>query len=831
MTNNEAKARVKIDRLLEKAGWRLLDSKKGKANVGLEGNIEIKKSSEYGKDFEKTVNGKADYLLYDAYNCVIAVLEAKSEKKDPLDGKEQAREYAKAQKAPFVILSNGIGHYLWKLKEGCNPESIPSLPTQKDLEYLKSKIEKPPKPLYEESVDKNYIAFTQYSGSLEEINNIDNLDKESRDQFLKKNQLKILRDYQLEAIRALQRDAKKGSRRFLFEMATGTGKTLVSSAVIKLFLKTRNAKRVLFLVDRLELQFQAQASFSKSLKNRFTTAIYNPKKENWKNAEIVISTVQRLFHTYADNFSPFYFDFIISDEAHRSISGGDSRAMFEYFQGYKLGLTATPKDYFKGINAEDIKNIKSFEKRSFLDTYKTFGCANREPTFRYNLEKGIKSKHLIKPSTIDARTKITTDLLDKEGYSIVHKNKDGIDEEEIFHGKDFERRFFNEQTNEAFCKHFIENALRDPFSNEIGKGLIFCVSQKHASKIQRILNKIASEKWPDKYTSNFAIQVTSNIRNAQEIAKNFANNYLNGSGNFLEDYETSKTRICVTVSMMTTGYDCPDILNIGFMKPIFSPISFVQMKGRGTRPYTFQHENEKKFKKEFKIFDYFAVCEYFEKDFNYDKKIPVNVSHDSSSEILTDQSFSEKVIANKADEVIYQKNVKIPNVEILLSEASKIITSDIDIAKPFEEGDEETAIKVLKKKHENKPELFLNLQAISKEKKLDRVINWREFLHKCFKGEFYRFQKKDEKLEEIFKREYMPLEKPTEKLFKQKTFFKLYAGEEKFREIIDQGHFGDLDATNIGCGFSQSDFEQIEDQCLKIIDYINLNIDTDEFKV
>ena len=148
---------------------------------------------------------------------------------------------------------------------------------------------------------------------------------------------------------SLQRAIKDGNDRFLFEMATGTGKTLVSAAIIKLFLRTGNARRILFLVDRLELENQAYKVFRELLSNDFDTVIYKERRDNWQHARIVVTTVQSLLfnNKYQALFSPTDFDLVISDEAHRSISG-NARAVFEYFVGYKLGLTATPRDYFRG---------------------------------------------------------------------------------------------------------------------------------------------------------------------------------------------------------------------------------------------------------------------------------------------------------------------------------------------------------------------------------------------------------------------------------------------------------------------------------------------------
>lgn len=223
------------------------------------------------------------------------------------------------------------------------------------------------------------------------------------------------------------------------------------------------------------------------------------------------------------------------------------------------------------------RDIRAWERRQLLDTYKTFGCESGEPTFRYSLLDGVRDGYLINPIVVDARTDITTELLSEKGYSIMVPGENGEPTEETFFQKDFEKKFFS-KTNIVFCKTFIENALKDPISGEIGKSIIFCVSQNHASKITQILNKMAHELWPGKYNSDFAVQVTSNIPDAQQYTINFANNNLNGHTKFLENYKSSKTRVCVTVGMMTTGYDCQDILNLALMRPVFSPLISSKLK-------------------------------------------------------------------------------------------------------------------------------------------------------------------------------------------------------------------------------------------------------------
>jgi type I restriction enzyme, R subunit len=439
----------------------------------------------------------------------------------------------------------------------------------------------------------------------------------------------------LKAIHALQWAVKDSKDRYLFEMATGTGKTL-TAAVIKLFLRSGNARRVLFLVDRLELEDQAKKAFAPLLSADFQTVIYKENRDDWRRAEIVVTTVQSLLfnNKYQRLFSPTDFDLVISDEAHRSI-GGNARAVFDYFIGYKLGLTATPRDYLKRFDkaTPTTRDPREAERRLLLDTYRTFGCENSQPTYRYSLLDGVKDGFLINPTVVDARTEITTELLSEEGFVVSFTDDTGEDQQEAFKQREFEKRFFADATNQLFCKTFLENALRDPVSGEIGKSIIFAVSQNHAAKLAQILNQMADRMFPGKYQSDFAVQVTSQIPDAQQFTINFSNNNLLGSASFLPAYKTSKARVCVTVGMMTTGYDCPDILNLGLFRPIFSPTDFIQIKGRGTRNHTFLEQLfddsikagvAQPQKTAFKLFDFFANCEYFETGFNYDEvlKLP-----------------------------------------------------------------------------------------------------------------------------------------------------------------------------------------------------------------
>ena len=817
MTNpKEAKARVKINKLLEEAGWRFFDDDKGPANIQLEPNIKVTKKDmdAFGVDFESTKGGFVDFLLLDEKDFPFVILEAKREEKDPLDGKEQARRYAQSQNARFVILSNGNLHYFWDLERG-NPEIITEFPTQESLLH---RLEFTPdnKRLADEKVEDDYIALTQNPNYKDDPRY---KDEKTREKYLYDEGLKILRPYQLKAIQALQRSAETGNDRFLFEMATGTGKTLVSGAVIKLFLRTGNAKRILFLVDRLELEDQAYKNFVRYLKNDYTSVIYKQNRDDWKKAEVVISTVQSLASQdkYKKLFSPTDFDLIISDEAHRSI-GGNSRAVFEYFVGYKLGLTATPKDYLKGIDPQKLSatDPRAWERRQLLDTYITFGCPSGEPTFRYSLVDAVKDGYLVNPVAVDARTDITTELLSEKGYAVMIESEEGVEAEETFFQRDFEKKFFSEKTNRVFCKTIIENSLQDPISGEIGKTIVFCVSQKHASKITQILNQMADKIWPGKYNSDFALQVTSNIPDSQQMTINFANNNLNGHTKFLPGYKTSKTRVCVTVGMMTTGYDCEDILNLALLRPVFSPTDFVQIKGRGTRKFTFEYKDEdnevrKEVKGQYKFLDFFANFEYFEEKFDYDEAIRLPVVkkgiEGEEGEVGVDigkvEIFDPDKIKQLTETPIGPEGIKVDRK--LFDRAREAIQKDEEVREAVNQEQWDRAVKVLRDRYEDKPELYLTLEKIRKSENLDRRLTWREFLERVF-GLIDAFKSKDEKLEEEVEK-FISIYKPENKYVPYiRNYLKAYIADEHFRGIINKKHFAEL---YVYPGFSMQEFEAL----------------------
>ena len=839
---NEATARIKINRLLEKAGWRFFPEGNEPANIRLEPSVAITQQEldGLGDDFEKTTKGFIDFLLLDSKGFPLLVLEAKSADKQPLVGKEQARRYARSQNCRFVILSNGDLHYFWDLERG-NPYIITAFPEPESVVGY-SKVQPNPKRLVEEKVRDDYVVLTQrpnYASEAAWKNEAE------RPNFIRTNNLRFLRTYQLRAIQALQRSVKDGNDRFLFEMATGTGKTLTAAAVIKLFMRSGNTSRVLFLVDRLELEEQARKVFSALLSADYTTVIYKERRDDWRSAEIVVSTVQSLLfnNKYQSLFSPTDFDLVISDEAHRSISG-NARSVFDYFVGYKLGLTATPRDYLRGFDdsGPGVHDPRETERRLLRDTYRTFGCESGEPTFRYSLLDGVKDGYLINPTVVDARTDVTTQLLADEGFVVSFTDDTGNEYEEAFKQREFEKRFFSDATNQVFCKTFLENALRDPVSGEIGKSIVFAVSQNHAARLAQTLNEMADVMFPGKYQSDFAVQVTSQVPDAQQFTINFANNNLMGSGNFLPSYRTSKARVCVTVGMMTTGYDCTDILNLGLFRPIFSPTDFVQIKGRGTRQHNFlellfdssmadgvaQPE-----KTAFKLFDFFANCEYFEEEFNYDEvlELPQSPSGEGEGEgdgkgpskTFAYEHLGPDILSTIKEETIGYGGMKIDRM--LFDRFADTVRANETVSRAVEAGNWDLIIDYVNREVFDQPGDHYTLEKLRKAASVDRRISLREILEKVF-DLIPAFKSKDELLEEEFSK-FVAGHQPedVQAIPAIKYYFKAYATDNRTRDTIDNKQFVQLAYNAI---FTREDYLAVPEGYRALVpeyikDYVSLN--------
>jgi len=842
MANKEAKARIKINKLLEQAGWRFFDDEDGPANIQLELHTKIAQQQldALGEDFQVVKSGYVDFLLLNKKGHPLIVLEAKSEDKNPLVGKEQGRKYAKANNCRFVILSNGNLHYFWDLERG-NPYLITQFPQPDSVEVCHA-YKPNPERLIGEPVERDYIALTQFPAYRDAAAW---KSEAERPQFIKSNQLRFLRDYQVRAVQAIQRGVQAGHDRFLFEMATGTGKTLTAAAVIKLFLRTGNAHRVLFLVDRLELEDQAFKAFIALLKNDYKVVIYKENREDWRKADVVVTTVQSLLfnNKFRRLFSPTDFDLIISDEAHRSI-GGNARAVFDYFVSYKLGLTATPKDYLKKFDQANARDPRELERRILMDTYRTFGCEDGQPTFRYSLLDGVRDGFLINPTVVDARTDVTTQLLSEKGYAVAVPADDDQTAEQTFFQRDFEKKFFSPDTNRVLCQTFLANALRDPISGEIGKSIVFAVSQNHAANLVQLLNKMADVLFPGQYHSDFAVQVTSDVDGAQQFAIAFSDksNNLCGSANVQSDYKTSKARVCVTVGMMTTGYDCTDLLNLCLMRPIFSPTDFIQIKGRGTRTHDFSDQLTdperaaqlgRVQKTSFKLFDFFANCEYFEDKFNYDEvlKLPRLAEHGTGegewqpTVTLADfESFDPDRLRALKETLIGPEGMKIDRM--FFDKFVERVKADDYLKANVQQGQWERAIEYVNANVLDKPEEFFTLDKLRRAAGVDRRLSLRELLECAFGLIPSQFKSKDELLEEEFAK-FIADARPTsaDAIVPLKYFFKAYITDSRVRDIIEHMRLTELYTAS---AFTMQDYRAVPDEWRARVpeyvkDYVPLN--------
>ena len=391
-----------------------------------------------------------------------------------------------------------------------------------------------------------------------------------------------------------------------------------------------------------------------------------------------------------------------------------------------------------------------------------------------------------------------------------------------------------------FCKTFIENGLKDPINGEFGKSLVFAVSQNHAAKLAQLFNEYAHQIFPGKYQSDFAVQVTSNVQNSQQMTVDFSNDKLLGFSQFakdnevLESYKTSKARVCVTVGMMTTGWDCPNILNLGLMRPIFSPTEFIQIKGRGTRIHKFEHKFKNDLGEEetisidkaaFKLFDFFATCEYFEDKYQYDQvlKLPVNLNKGDDK-----PNRGDIIIKPKRDGYEYNEEDRIHSLQeqqvdfagmkvdrMFFQQFEEKVKTDDEIKQLMEAGDVEVATARAKEKYDNKPEEYFDLEKLRKSLKIDRKIGWRELLELIYFGN--QIKGKDDLLSDEFEK-FISTNNVSNinDLQGLRYFFYAYITDPSVRHIIDQQDFTELYHNP---SFNVEDFNRVDDEMKSKLPY------------
>ena len=519
MKNEKLTRKEIIDNRLKLAGWSVTD----RTQVIEEFFISVENNVVNEQTTSYGVKF-SDYVLLGKDGKPLAVVEAKKSSIDARVGEEQAKQYAyNIQKQYWCDLPYCMytnGHDIFFWDlENYAPRKIFAFPTRADLERM-AFIRKNKKPLADELINTNIAG----------------------------------RSYQIQAIRAVFEAMEERKRKFLLIMATGTGKTRTCIAMIDGLMRAGWISRVLFLVDRIALRDQAVEAFKDNA----------PQYSVWpQTGETKIVTDRRVYvSTYPtmlniieeENLSPHFFDLIVIDESHRSIYNVYQNIL-NYFDSVILGLTATPTD------AVD------------HNTFELFDCEDGLPTFAYTFEDAVNNKP---PYLSNFEVMKLTTKFQQEGIHLGTISEDdqkkliaeGKDPTEInFEGTDIEKAVTNKGTNALIVREFWEECIKDPNGVLPGKTIFFAMTIPHARRLKEIFDQFYPQ-------------------GAGEIAKVIvsADSKAYGKGGLLDQFKNNDfPRVAISVDMLDTGIDIPELVNLVFAKPVFSYTKFWQMIGRGTR--------------------------------------------------------------------------------------------------------------------------------------------------------------------------------------------------------------------------------------------------------
>src|SRR5947209_8808515 len=506
----EALTRIRlIDPQLRQAGWRLDDKTQVRFEIPVDG-------------YEaEPWNGVTDYCLYEPSGEVLAVVEAKRCSRNPREADEQLRHYvteiARRQSfAPFGFMTNGYATHFWEVGLA-NPRLVAGCFTPEDLQRL---------------------LFIRQHGQALAATPI--------------NTTIVERPYQHEAIRRVAEAFAAHKRRALLVMATGTGKTRTTMALIDLFLRAHQAQKVLFLADRDALVDQALTDgFKAHLPHEPRHPIYTYKVD--KTKRLFVATEQTVSLCYT-KFSPGFFDLIIFDEAHRSLFKRFTEVI-EYFDARMIGLTATPANFID------------------RDTFRVFGCDGSVPTFLYDYQQAINDKFLVDFSLYQAQTGFQRKGIKGVELSVEDKNaliERGIDPDTIdYSGTDIEKTVSNRHTLRRQWEEVMDVCLKDQSGQLPGKTIVFAMTKEHAERIREVFE----EMYPQHVgLAQVIISSTERVRDGSY-----------GDGLISKFKKNNLPRIAISVDMLDTGIDVPEVVNLVFMKPVQSRIKLWQMIGRGTR--------------------------------------------------------------------------------------------------------------------------------------------------------------------------------------------------------------------------------------------------------
>ncbi|MBR2883174.1 MAG: DEAD/DEAH box helicase family protein [Clostridia bacterium] len=496
--------------------------------------------------------GYADYVLYGDDGRALAVIEAKRACKDVAVGRQQVKLYAdllekKYGRRPVIFLTNG---FETRIIDGQYPErKVSSIYSKRDLEKLFN-LRTMRTSLKNVTVDPTIAGRYYQEGAIRAV--CDSFDSKNR-------------------------------RKALLVMATGSGKTRTVIALTKVLLDHGWIKNILFLADRNSLVTQAKRAFVNLMPN-FSVTNLCEEKDNY-TAHGVFSTYQTMFNCIDEVkdedgklFTCGHFDLIICDEAHRSIYN-KYKDIFNYFDAPLVGLTATPKD-------EVEKN-----------TYEVFELQSGVPTYAYELSQAVADGYLVDYMSIETKLKFIEEGIvyddlsdeDKAEYEDTFENENGELPDRI-NSSALNEWVFNEDTIREVLNVLMTNGIKIDYGNKIGKSIIFAKNHRHAEEILKVFNR----EYP--HLNGYAMVI---------------DNYTNYAQSAIDDFSDPKKlpQIAISVDMLDTGIDVPEVLNLVFFKKVMSKAKFWQMIGRGTRlcPELLDGED----KKIFYIFDFCGNFEFF----------------------------------------------------------------------------------------------------------------------------------------------------------------------------------------------------------------------------
>ncbi len=586
--NEEETRTYLIDVLLHETGWKLEHKRDREYPVS---GMPISKVNPKG-------NGKVDYVLWGDDGTALAVVEAKRTHRRAEDGQQQAKLYADCLEKqcgvrPVIFYTNGYETHLWD-DHFYPPRQVQGFYTKAELELMvKRRTDR--KPFFENGLPNNNLLINN------EITNR---------HYQKSAITKLLQDFELDH-----------ERKGLFVMATGTGKTRTVISLVDLLVKNDWVKNILFLADRNALLTQAKKNFVKLLPRVSCSILDSGQSKNNIDSRLYFSTyptMKNLLDRGADErpFGVGHFDLIVVDEAHRSVYS-KYRQIFEYFDGFLVGLTATPKD--------------EVEK----DTYDIFDLQKGMPTYAYEDDKEYDQGYLVPPTKISVATKFLREGVKYKDLSPEEQeeweSKAELEDRDEVLPSEVNKFLFNEDTAEKMFAQLMSKDDRGGIHVEggdvIGKTIIFAANNDHAVFLEKMFNK----NYP-KWAGKLARVITFKETYAQSLIDEFS-----GDENKIDEFDLKNPtcRIAISVDMLDTGIDVPEVVNLVFFKVVRSKVKFTQMIGRGTRlcKDLFGPNDDKK---TFKVFDYCQNFEYFDSN---PEGIAVGVAKP-----VTQQVFEKRVL-------------------------------------------------------------------------------------------------------------------------------------------------------------------------------------------